>query len=131
VVLFDEHLLAPLESLVFALQLVGEVLEIWCLLTLPLYAASLLHEHCLFLLLFSLLTCVQASGVLAAALLFYTHVRDGVRSGKSAPFVAVIALKPGVCGCRLVRVALLMVLQVRLSCILRGVEAAELVEAAG
>jgi hypothetical protein len=99
VVLFDELLLAPLESLVFALQLVGEVLEIWCLLTLPLLAAFLLHDHFfLFLLLLILLTCVQASGVLAAPLLFFTRVRDGVRSGKSAPLVAVIALKPGVCG---------------------------------
>ena len=43
VVLFDELLLAPLESLVFALQLVGGMLEIWCMLTLPLLAAQPLH----------------------------------------------------------------------------------------
>jgi hypothetical protein len=78
-----------------------------------------------------LLTCVQASGVLAAPLLFFIQVRNGVGSGKSAPLVAVIALKPGVCGCRLVRVAVLVVLQVRLGCILRGAKAAKVVLAAG
>jgi hypothetical protein len=36
---------------------------------------------------------VQASGVLAAPLLFFIQV-----TGKSAPLVAVIALEPGVCG---------------------------------
>jgi hypothetical protein len=72
-----------------------------------------------------ILTCVQASGVLAAPLLFFIQVTD-----KSAPLVAVIALEPGVCDW-VVGVAVLVVLQVRLSCLLWDVKAAEVVVAAG
>ena len=80
----------------------------------------LLPRHLLFI-----LTCVQASGVLAAPLLFFIQV-----TGKSAPLVAAIALKPGVSGW-VVGVAVLVVLQVHLSCLFRGDEVAEVVVVAG
>jgi hypothetical protein len=80
----------------------------------------LLLQHLLFI-----LTCVQASGVLAAPLPFFIQV-----TGKSAPRVAVIALEPGVCG-SVMGVAELVVLQVRLGCLLRGVEPAEVFVVAG
>jgi hypothetical protein len=72
-----------------------------------------------------ILTCVQASGVLAAPLLFFTQA-----TGNSAPLVAVIALEPGLCGW-VVRVAVLVVLQGRLGCLLRDAKVAEVVAAAG
>jgi hypothetical protein len=79
-----------------------------------------------------LLTCAQASGVLAAAMLFFTRVRHKFLSLGSLlrwPHKS-FALEPGACDW-VVRVGLLLlVLQVCLGSLLRGAEAAE-VEAAG
>jgi hypothetical protein len=86
-----------------------------------------------------LLTCAQASGVLAAAMLFFTRIRHKFLALGSLlrwPHITLrwphksFALEPGACDW-VVRVGLLLlVLQVCLGSLLRGAEAAE-VEAAG
>ena len=95
VVLFNELLLAPLESLIFTVQLVGEVLDLWRGLRLLLPLLPLVCAHgmpFLLLLLCQRLHILQLSHML---------------------------------------VLFLMVLQVCLSCILRGVEHAEMGVEAG